>query len=77
MVFEKAWDLMKSDWWETLNDEELEPPMSEEQLKVKLKVMDAFTGKGGVPPQLIAALAGSGKLPPMFRMRDKGDKKED
>lgn len=59
---------MKADWWETMSDEELEPPMSEEQLKV----MDAFTGKGGMPPQFVAAMAGSGKLKilPMF-MREK------
>lgn len=25
MVFQRAWDLMKADWWETMTDEELEP----------------------------------------------------
>jgi hypothetical protein len=74
MVFEKACDLMKSDWWENMSDEELKPPMSEEQLKV----MNAYAGKGGVgvQPQLIAALAGSGKITmtdPPYRMHDKGD----
>ena len=72
MVFQRAWDLMKADWWETTNDEELKPPMSEEQLKV----MNAYAGKGGAPPHLIAALAGSGKtqmIDPPYRMHDKGD----
>ena len=70
-TFAKAWDFMKSDWWETMGDDELNPPMSQEQIKV----MDAFTGKRGVPPQLIAALAGSGKTKILLEMLERFKKK--